>query len=113
MIECFSAGGIEVSDSKVECYVKELDGLSVRFRVAGISGHLAHSVAHPGCRSAKRTTARKRISPHECLAHRETPLTTSSTFLSGNQACAAALFASLRDEYDRGLAPAARISRSR
>jgi len=44
--------GIEVSDPEVECCVKEQDGLGVRFRVACMTGDLAHAVAHAGCRSA-------------------------------------------------------------
>ena len=95
--------GIEVSDPEVECYVKELDGLGLRFRVAGMTGDLAHAVAHAGCQSAsqRERSAGKRISRHECHAHRETPFMTSSTFVRGNQACAVALFPSVWDEYDR------------
>ena len=95
--------GIEVCDPEVECYVKELDGLGLCFRAAGMTGDLARTVAHAGYRSAsqRERSAGERTSRHECLAHRETPFMTSSTFVSGNQACAAALFPSVRDEYDR------------
>lgn len=40
---------IEVCDPEVECQVKELDGLGLCFRVAGMVGDLADAVAHADC----------------------------------------------------------------